>query len=160
MAIFSLIYEDNFERIVFCHDKRVGLKSIIAIHNTALGPATGGCRMWDYKSEDEAVTDVLRLAKGMTYKASISKLSMGGGKSIIIGDPTKKTPELLKRYGDFGEAAQGGYVTALDVGISCQALANNKPWNRWRTKLFGRSFSCYRMGRIQRHESIGGIRSW
>lgn len=122
MAIFDLIHEDNFERVVFCHDKRVGLKSIIAIHNTALGPATGGCRMWDYRTEDEAITDVLRLAKGMTYKASISKLSMGGGKSIIIGDASKKTPALLRRYGEFVEELQGGYVTAKDVGINSDDL--------------------------------------
>lgn len=118
MAIFENIYEDNFERIIFCHDKRVGLKSIISIHNTALGPATGGCRMWDYKTEQEAITDVLRLSKGMTYKASISKLSMGGGKSIIIGDASKKTPAMLKRFGEFVEELAGGYVTAKDVGIN------------------------------------------
>jgi leucine dehydrogenase len=126
MGIFEKIQADNYEQIVFCHDDRVGLKAIIALHNTALGPATGGCRMWNYRNEEEAVTDVLRLAKGMTYKASISNLPLGGGKSIIIGDHAQKTPELLRRFGEFVETLRGHYITAKDVGIDSSDLKTIK----------------------------------
>jgi len=122
MAIFEKIQSDNYEQIIFCNDKTVGLKAIIAIHNSALGPATGGCRMWNYRTEEEALTDVLRLSKGMTYKASISGLPLGGGKSIIIGDNAQKTPALLKRFGDFVETLAGNYITAKDVGIDSNDL--------------------------------------
>ncbi|MGZ3741714.1 MAG: Glu/Leu/Phe/Val dehydrogenase dimerization domain-containing protein, partial [Bdellovibrionota bacterium] len=91
MPVFEKIQADNYEQIVFCQDQKTGLKAIIALHNTALGPATGGCRMWNYRNEEEALTDVLRLSKGMTYKNSISNLALGGGKSIIIGDASQKT---------------------------------------------------------------------
>lgn len=126
MAVFEKIQADNYEQIVYCHDDRVGLKAIIALHNTALGPATGGCRMWNYRSEDEALTDVLRLSKGMTYKNSISNLQLGGGKSIIIGDVSQKTPELLKRFGEFVETLKGRYITAKDVGIDSSDLKTIK----------------------------------
>lgn len=122
MAVFELIQADNYEQIIFCNDAKVGLKAIIAIHSSALGPATGGCRMWNYQTEEEALTDVLRLSKGMTYKASISGLPLGGGKSIIIGPASLKTPELLKRFGDFVETLKGNYVTAKDVGIDSSDL--------------------------------------
>jgi len=121
-AIFEKIKEDNYEQIIYCNDSKVGLKAIIAIHSSALGPATGGCRMWNYRSEEEALTDVLRLSKGMTYKASISNLPLGGGKSIIIGELSQKTPELLKRFGDFVETLRGNYITAKDVGIDSKDL--------------------------------------
>ena len=95
-AIFETISDKNHEQVVYCNDPLSGLKAIIAIHNTVLGPALGGCRMYPYKSEDEALVDVLRLSKGMTYKASISNLNLGGGKAVIIGDPkTDKSEELL-----------------------------------------------------------------
>ena len=126
MAVFETIHQDNYEQIIYCNDTQVGLKAIIAMHNTDLGPATGGCRMWDYKSEEEALVDVLRLSKGMTYKASISKLSMGGGKSVIIGDSSKKTPEMLARFGEFVESLGGRYVTAKDVGINASDLKTIK----------------------------------
>lgn len=126
MGVFEKIQSDNYEQILFCHDARVGLKAIIAVHNSALGPATGGCRMWNYRSEEEALTDVLRLSKGMTYKASISHLPLGGGKSIIIGDSSQKTPELLKRFGDFVETLKGHYITAKDVGIDSNDLKTIK----------------------------------
>lgn len=122
MGVFENIQAENYEQIIFCNDSRVGLKAIIAKHNTALGPATGGCRMWNYRSEEEALTDVLRLAKGMTYKAAISGLSMGGGKAVIIGDASQKSPELLRRFGEFVESLQGSYVTAKDVGIDSADL--------------------------------------
>jgi leucine dehydrogenase len=126
MAVFEKIHADNYEQIVFCHDSRLGLKAIIALHNTALGPATGGCRMWNYRSEEEALTDVLRLSKGMTYKNSISNLMLGGGKSIIIGDASQKTPALLKRFGEFVETLGGRYITAKDVGIDSNDLKTIK----------------------------------
>lgn len=122
MAVFEKIQADNYEQIVFCNDTKTGLKAIIALHNTALGPATGGCRMWNYRDEVEALTDVLRLSKGMTYKNSISNIPLGGGKSIIIGDASQKTPELLKRFGDFVETLNGHYITAKDVGIDSSDL--------------------------------------
>lgn len=122
MGVFDKIRDDNYEQIIFCNDTKVGLKAIIAIHSSALGPATGGCRMWNYRSEDEALTDVLRLSKGMTYKAAISNLSLGGGKSIIMGDLSQKSPELLRRYGDFIESLKGLYITAKDVGIDSNDL--------------------------------------
>jgi leucine dehydrogenase len=121
-AVFERIKTDNYEQIVFCQDSKVGLKAIIALHSTALGPATGGCRMWNYRNEEEALTDVLRLSKGMTYKNSISNLPLGGGKSIIIGDVSQKTPELLRRFGDFVETLKGHYITAKDVGIDSSDL--------------------------------------
>jgi leucine dehydrogenase len=126
MSVFELIEADNYEQIVFCNDTKLGLKAIIAIHNSALGPATGGCRMWNYRNENEALTDVLRLSKGMTFKASISNLPLGGGKSIIIGDPAQKTPELLRRFGDFVENFKGHYITAKDVGIDSNDLKTIK----------------------------------
>lgn len=122
MAVFEKIHADNYEQIVFCNDNKTGLKAIIALHSTALGPATGGCRMWNYRNEEEALTDVLRLSKGMTYKNSISNIPLGGGKSIIIGDTSQKTPELLKRFGDFVETLKGHYITAKDVGIDSSDL--------------------------------------
>ncbi|MCO5142459.1 MAG: amino acid dehydrogenase [Oligoflexia bacterium] len=126
MTVFEKIKADNYEQIIFCNDTKVGLKAIIAIHNSALGPATGGCRMWDYKNESEALTDVLRLSKGMTYKASISNLPLGGGKSIIIGDSASKTPQMLKRFGEFVETLKGHYITAKDVGIDSSDLKTIK----------------------------------
>lgn len=126
MSVFEMIQADNYEQIIYCHDSKVGLKAIIALHSSALGPATGGCRMWNYRSEAEALTDVLRLAKGMTYKASISNLPLGGGKSIIIGETTQKTPELLRRFGDFVETLKGHYITAKDVGIDSNDLKTIK----------------------------------
>src|SRR5688572_28662381 len=107
----------DFEQVVFCNDPKTGLSAIIAIHATALGPAVGGCRMWPYHSTEEALTDALRLSKGMTYKASISGLDWGGGKSVIIGDASAKTPALLEKFGEFVNRLSGTYVTAKDVGI-------------------------------------------
>jgi len=89
MSVFSHTEFDNHEQVVFCHDEITGLKAIIAIHNTNRGPALGGCRMWHYASEEEAINDVLRLSKGMTYKSALANLDLGGGKSVIIGDPRK-----------------------------------------------------------------------
>jgi len=109
---------DNHEQIVFCNDKDTGLKAIIGIHNTVLGPALGGTRMWQYTNEWEALNDVLRLSRGMTYKAAITGLNLGGGKAVILGDAkTQKTPELMKRFGEFVHSLGGRYITAEDVGM-------------------------------------------
>jgi leucine dehydrogenase len=108
---------NDHEQVVFCHDKDTGLKAIIGIHNTVLGPALGGTRMWKYANEWEALNDVLRLSRGMTYKSAISGLNLGGGKAVIIGNAaTDKTPELITRFGEFVNSLSGKYITAEDVG--------------------------------------------
>lgn len=140
--IFEQIQKDDFEQIVFCNDNRVGLKAIIAMHSTALGPGVGGCRMWDYGSDKEALYDVLRLSKGMTYKASISGLEWGGGKSVIFGDPSKsKSPEMLKRFGEYVDRLGGNYVTAKDVGIGAEDLKTIKTTTRHVLGIEGESGS-------------------
>ena len=114
---------DNHEQVVFCNDKDTGLKAIIGIHNTVMGPALGGTRMWSYKSEWEALNDVLRLSRGMTYKSAITGLNLGGGKAVIIGDAaTQKTPELMLRFGEFVHSLGGKYITAEDVGMETEDM--------------------------------------
>lgn len=109
----------NHEQLLFCNDNATGLKAIIAVHNTVLGPALGGTRMWNYASEKEALTDVLRLSRGMTYKNAISGLNLGGGKAVIIGDArAMKSEALFRRFGKFVESLGGKYITAEDVGVS------------------------------------------
>lgn len=109
----------NHEQLLFCNDNETGLKAIIAVHNTVLGPALGGTRMWNYQNETEALTDVLRLSRGMTYKNSISGLNLGGGKAVIIGDArSMKSEALFRRFGKFVNGLAGKYITAEDVGIS------------------------------------------
>jgi len=109
----------DHQEVVFFHDGDSGLRAIVAIHDTTLGPALGGCRMWPYTSEDEALTDVLRLSRGMTYKAAMAGLELGGGKAVIIGDPRRhKTEALLRRFGRFVDTLDGRYITAEDVGTS------------------------------------------
>jgi leucine dehydrogenase len=116
--IFETISTSGHEEVVYCHNKDAGLKAIIAIHNTVLGPALGGTRMWPYASEAEALNDVLRLSRGMTYKAAVSGLNLGGGKAVIIGDPAKdKTEALFRAFGRFVNSLNGRYITAEDVGI-------------------------------------------
>ncbi|MBZ0217636.1 MAG: leucine dehydrogenase [Fimbriimonadaceae bacterium] len=109
----------NHEQIIHCFDGATGLKAIIAIHSTILGPSLGGTRMWKYASEADALRDVLRLSRGMTYKNAISGLDLGGGKAVIIGDSmTTKTPELILAFARFVDRLGGNYITAEDVGIS------------------------------------------
>lgn len=109
----------NHEQLLFCNDNSTGLKAIIAVHSTVLGPALGGTRMWTYKNEMEALNDVLRLSRGMTYKNSISGLNLGGGKAVIIGDSrSMKSEALFRRFGKFVNSLAGKYITAEDVGIS------------------------------------------
>lgn len=116
--VFGQLSFDNHEQIVFCNDKDTGLKAIIGIHNTVLGPALGGTRMWQYASEWDALNDVLRLSRGMTFKSAITGLNLGGGKAVIIGDAkTQKTPELMLRFGEFVNSLGGKYITAEDVGM-------------------------------------------
>ncbi len=119
MAInFDLIKKMGHEQVVFCSNPDVGLRAIIAIHSTTLGPALGGTRMWPYKTEEEAFEDVLRLSKGMTYKAAAAGLNFGGGKAVIIGDPKKDKSEILFRtFGAFIEKMKGQFLTGEDVGI-------------------------------------------
>jgi leucine dehydrogenase len=122
-SVFGQISEYNHEKVVFCHDHETGLKAIIGIHNTVLGPALGGTRMWSYASEAEALDDVLRLSRGMTYKAAISGLNLGGGKAVIIGDAKKdKSEALIRRYGRFVKNLNGAYITAEDVGTTTKDM--------------------------------------
>ncbi|MEO8669657.1 MAG: Glu/Leu/Phe/Val dehydrogenase, partial [Tahibacter sp.] len=116
--IFETLSQTGHEQVVYCHNKDAGLKAIIAIHNTVLGPALGGTRMWAYKTEQEALNDVLRLSRGMTYKAAVSGINLGGGKAVIIGDPSKdKSEALFRAFGRFINSLNGRYITAEDVGI-------------------------------------------
>lgn len=117
MEVFSLLEASDFEQVIFCNDNSSGLKAIIAIHDTTLGPALGGTRMWNYNSEKEALEDVLRLAKGMTYKNAAAGLNLGGGKAVIIGDPrTDKSEALFRAFGRYVDSLMGRYITAEDVG--------------------------------------------
>ena len=117
--VFGQVSFNDHEQIVFCHDKDTGLKAIIGIHNTVLGPALGGTRMWKYNNEWEALNDVLRLSRGMTYKSAISGLNLGGGKAVIIGDSrADKTPEMIAKFGEFVHSLSGKYITAEDVGTT------------------------------------------
>jgi leucine dehydrogenase len=134
MSVFEHINGDGYEQVVFCSDDSSGLRAIIAIHSTALGPALGGTRFYPYASEDEALIDVLRLAKGMTYKAAAAGLDLGGGKAVIIGDPKRiKTEELLRAYGRFVETLGGRYITAEDVGTALEDMDVVKRESRWVT---------------------------
>ncbi len=118
-AVFSTEAFKDHEQVVFCNDSETGLKAIIGIHSTVLGPALGGTRMWKYKNEADAIRDVLRLSRGMTFKASISGLNLGGGKAVIIGDSRKdKTDALMRKFGQYVNSLSGRYITAEDVGIT------------------------------------------
>jgi leucine dehydrogenase len=122
-AVFGPMSLNQHEQVVYCYDHETGLKAIVAIHNTVLGPALGGTRMWLYKSESEALNDVLRLSRGMTYKAAISGLNLGGGKAVIIGDSRKdKSEALFRKFGRFVENLNGKYITAEDVGTSTKDM--------------------------------------
>jgi leucine dehydrogenase len=115
----------DHEEVLFCFDRPTGLRAIIAIHDTTLGPALGGTRMWPYASENDALHDVLRLSRGMTYKSSLAGLDLGGGKAVIIGDArTQKTEAMFRRFGQFVESLNGRYITAEDVGMSTTEMVN------------------------------------
>lgn len=117
-SIFGQITTMDHEQLVVCHDQATGLKAIIGIHNTILGPALGGTRMWPYASEKEAITDVLRLSRGMSFKNSLAGLNLGGGKAVILGNPQLKNEAFLRRFGRFIESLGGRYVTAEDVNMN------------------------------------------
>ena len=124
VAVFDLVDFDNHEQVVYCSDDASGLKAIIAVHSTALGPAAGGCRFWDYASDEAALKDVLRLSKGMTYKNAMAGLKLGGGKGVIIGDPKKlKSDVLFKAFGQAVNNLNGRYYTAEDVNITTGDMA-------------------------------------
>ncbi|HEX2058932.1 MAG TPA: Glu/Leu/Phe/Val dehydrogenase [Actinomycetota bacterium] len=134
MTVFEHINGDGYEQVVFCSDDQSGLRAIIAIHSTALGPALGGTRFYPYPAEEQALVDVLRLAKGMTYKAAAAGLDLGGGKAVIIGDPRRnKTEELLRAYGRFVETLGGRYITAEDVGTALEDMDVVRRESRWVT---------------------------
>ena len=123
MSVFEHSEFDAHEHVAFYSDPVTGLKAIIAIHNTNLGPSLGGCRMWPYLNSSEALTDVLRLSKGMTYKAAMANLQQGGGKAVIIGDPRKdKSEAFMQSMGRFVESLSGQYITAEDSGITVDDL--------------------------------------
>ena len=121
-SVFKKIKNDNHEQIVFCNDDKIGLKAIIGIHNTVLGPAIGGTRMWDYISDEEALHDVINLSKAMSYKSSLAGLNAGGGKAVIIGDPKIKSEKFIKRFGEFINDLSGKYWTAQDVNMTTQDI--------------------------------------
>ncbi|MHC9088037.1 Glu/Leu/Phe/Val family dehydrogenase [Tenacibaculum sp. IMCC1] len=121
--VFGQLSFDNHEQIVFCNDEDTGLKAIIGIHNITLGPALGGTRMWQYRSEWEALNDVLRLSRGMTYKSAVTGLNLGGGKAVIIGDAkTQKNDALMRKFGEFVNSLSGKYITAEDVGMETRDM--------------------------------------
>jgi len=123
VSVTERMFTFDHEQVAFCQDAATGLKSIIAIHNTTLGPAVGGTRMWAYANENEALTDVLRLSRGMTYKNALAGLNIGGGKAVIIGDArTQKSEALMRRFGKFVDGLGGKYITAEDVGISTKDM--------------------------------------
>ncbi|HHW56171.1 MAG TPA: Glu/Leu/Phe/Val dehydrogenase [Clostridia bacterium] len=119
MKIFEIMESKDYEDVILCHDKTSGLKAVIVIHDTTLGPALGGCRMWTYDSEEDAINDALRLARGMTYKNAAAGLNYGGGKVVIIGDPRKdKSEALFRSLGRYVESLKGRFITGEDVGIT------------------------------------------
>ncbi len=123
MQIFDALAKRHHEQVVFCYDEVTGLRAIIAIHDTTLGPALGGCRMWQYADDADALRDALRLSRGMTYKAAVAGLNLGGGKAVIIGDnKTQKNEMLFRAYGRYVQGLDGRYITAEDVGTSVREM--------------------------------------
>ena len=132
MGVFERMQKDGHEQVIFCYDKATGLKAIIAIHDTTLGPALGGCRMWAYPTEEEAVEDALRLSKGMTYKSAVAGQNHGGGKSVIWGNPkTDKSEELFRAFGRFVATLNGRFVTGTDVGTEKTDFVWSKMESPW-----------------------------
>ncbi|HEX6590298.1 MAG TPA: Glu/Leu/Phe/Val dehydrogenase [Longimicrobiales bacterium] len=140
MSIFDSMNELGHEQLVICTEPAAGYKGIIAIHNTTLGPALGGTRFWNYASDDEAIIDALRLARGMTYKAAVAGLNLGGGKSVIIGDnKTKKREAIFRAHGRFVESLGGRYITAEDVGTSVDDMEWIRMETQYVTGIYGGS---------------------
>src|SRR3982751_1604277 len=123
MKLFDMRAEMGHEQVVMCSDPSVGYKGILAVHSTKLGPALGGTRFWQYATDEEAITDALRLSRGMTYKNAVAGLHLGGGKSIIIGDnKTKDREKIFRAHGRFVESLGGRYITAEDVGTTTKDM--------------------------------------
>jgi len=140
MQIFEAMGENEHEQVVFCSEPSAGYKGIIAIHNSTLGPALGGTRFWNYKSEEEAIHDVLRLSRGMTYKAAVAGLNLGGGKSVIIGDnKTRNREAIFRAHGRFVESLRGRYITAEDVGTSVDDMEWVRMETQYVTGIYGGS---------------------
>ncbi len=134
MDLFQQMVEMGHERVLFCSNPDVGLEAIIAVHSTVLGPGLGGVRMWPYGSTEEAFVDVLRLSRGMTYKAAAAGLNLGGGKGVIIGDPKKdKSEALFRAFGRYVESLSGLYITAEDVGTDMEDMEVVHHETRWVT---------------------------
>jgi leucine dehydrogenase len=132
LVVFDEVAKEGHEQVLFGHDKVSGLRTIIAIHSTALGPALGGTRFFPYQSEEEALADVLRLSKGMSYKAAAAGLDLGGGKAVIIGDPrTDKSERLFRAYGRIVDSLRGRYITAEDVGTTTADMDMIRRETRW-----------------------------
>ncbi|MCX2451885.1 Glu/Leu/Phe/Val dehydrogenase [Pedobacter sp. PLR] len=122
-SVLDQLSAAGHKKVVFCNDPDTGLKAIIAVHDTTLGPALGGTRMWSYVSEAEALEDVLRLSRGMTYKAAITGLNIGGGKAVIIGDSRKgKSEAMMRSYGRFIRNMNGEFITAEDLGTTTKDM--------------------------------------
>jgi leucine dehydrogenase len=142
MSVFAQL-ADEYEEVVFLHDPPSGLRAIVAIHSTALGPSLGGTRFYPFATEEEALRDVLRLARGMTYKAAVAGLDLGGGKAVIIGDPRRdKSERMLRAYGRFIDSLGGRYITAVDVGTAREdmdTLRRETPWVTGVSERFGGS---------------------
>jgi len=136
MDLFQKMVGMGHERVLFCSSPEVGLQAIIAVHSTILGPGLGGVRMWPYKSTDDALTDVLRLSQGMTYKAAAAGLNLGGGKAVIIGDPKKdKTEVLMRAFGRYVDSLGGLYITAEDVGTDVDDMETIRTETTWVTGI-------------------------
>lgn len=136
MRLFDTMASMGHERVLICSNPDVGLRALIAVHSTVLGPGLGGTRMWPYATEEEALVDVLRLSRGMTYKAAAAGLTLGGGKAVIIGDPHKdKTEALFRAFGRFVDSLGGLYITAEDVGTSTEDMEYVAAETRWVTGI-------------------------
>lgn len=133
MGLFQFVESMGHEQVVYCHDPASGLKAIISIHDTTLGPALGGTRLLPYKTEEEALNDVLRLSRGMTYKAACAGLHLGGGKAVIIADPSQKSEALFRSYGRFVESLHGRYITAEDMNTNVSDMDNIRLETRYVT---------------------------
>jgi len=131
VGVFHDLENYGHEQVTFFHDKESGLKAIIGVHSTVLGPSLGGCRMWNYNDEQAALRDVLRLSRGMTYKAAVAGLKLGGGKAVVMADArTEKTPAMLAAFGRAVESLQGKYITAEDVGMSVEDIDTIRTWTK------------------------------
>ncbi|KLU61383.1 leucine dehydrogenase [Peptococcaceae bacterium CEB3] len=140
MTTFEYMEKYDYEQLVLCQDNTSGLKAVICIHDTTLGPALGGTRMWNYASEEDAILDALRLARGMTYKNAAAGLNLGGGKAVIMGDSrTQKSEELFRAFGRYVQALNGRYITAEDVGTNVQDM----DWIHMETKFVTGISSSY-----------------